>query len=71
MVLSLLGFSSYTLTIIISVIPAITVLVWLRHLASDIVIRRAGGVRAPVLAGNLLSGKSTFTPFLLRPSFHK
>lgn len=59
MVLSLLCFSSHTLTIIFGLIPAVTVLVWLRHLASDIIIRRAGGARAPVLAGNLLSGKTS------------
>ncbi|UKZ92431.1 uncharacterized protein TrAFT101_007386 [Trichoderma asperellum] len=38
----------------------ITVLVWLRHLASDIIIKRAGGARAPVLAGNLLSASKLY-----------
>lgn len=41
---------------LIGLIPIITALVWLRHRVSDIIIRRAGGARAPVLAGNLLSG---------------
>ncbi|KJZ72006.1 hypothetical protein HIM_08567 [Hirsutella minnesotensis 3608] len=30
-------------------------LVWIRHRVKDVLIRQAGGVRAPVLAGNLLT----------------
>jgi hypothetical protein len=54
----------------ISFIPVITVLVWLRHRVSDIIIRRAGGARAPVLAGNLLSGKPTSTSTLFLHPLH-
>lgn len=50
---------------VIGLIPIITVLVWLRHRVSDIIIRRAGGARAPVLAGNLLSGKLSLASLFL------
>ncbi|PON26009.1 cytochrome P450 [Trichoderma gamsii] len=45
---------------LIGLIPIITALVWLRHRVSDIIIRRAGGARAPVLAGNLLSASKLY-----------
>lgn len=38
----------------------LALLVWLRHLFVDFRIRRAGGVRAPILAGNLFSGALSF-----------
>ncbi|UKZ73397.1 hypothetical protein TrVFT333_001043 [Trichoderma virens FT-333] len=37
-----------------AIVSILTVLVWLRHLASDIRIRKAGGVRAPILAASKL-----------------
>ncbi|KAL7918615.1 cytochrome P450 [Trichoderma austrokoningii] len=60
MVLSQLCFSSNTLATVIGLVPLITILVWLRNHASDILIQRAGGVRAPVLAGNLLSASRLY-----------
>ncbi|KAK5997338.1 Cytochrome P450 52A3-B [Cladobotryum mycophilum] len=50
---SIISFHAFTTSI--SVLGVITVLVWIRHLIADIRIKRAGGVRAPVLAGNLFS----------------
>ncbi|KAH6604929.1 cytochrome p450 alkane hydroxylase [Trichoderma cornu-damae] len=55
-------FSRYALIASIGVVLVLglTVLVWLRHLASDIKIRKMGGVRAPILAGNLLSASKLY-----------
>lgn len=54
----------------IGLLPVLTVLVWLRHRVSDVIIRRVGGTRAPVLAGNLLSGKLALTSPLIHPPFY-
>lgn len=58
MLLSSLQSASFTMVASfgLAFVTILTVLVWLRHLASDIKIRKLGGVRAPILAGNLLSG---------------
>ncbi|ETR98907.1 cytochrome P450 alkane hydroxylase [Trichoderma reesei RUT C-30] len=52
--------SSYTLIASVSLVFILTLLVKLRHLASDFRIKRLGGVRAPILAGNLLSASKLY-----------
>ncbi|KAL6853262.1 cytochrome P450 [Trichoderma novae-zelandiae] len=56
----ILYLSSCTLIAGVGSVFILTVLVKLRHLASDAKIRRLGGVRAPILAGNLLSASRLY-----------
>ncbi|KAL6830448.1 cytochrome P450 [Trichoderma afarasin] len=62
MLLSSLQSASFTMVASfgLAFVTILTVLVWLRHLASDIRIRKLGGVRAPILAGNLLSASKLY-----------
>ncbi|RFU80837.1 cytochrome p450 alkane hydroxylase [Trichoderma arundinaceum] len=60
MLLSQSYYPSHVLMVGVGIVLSLTVLVWLRHLASDIKIRKLGGVRAPILAGNLLSASKLY-----------
>lgn len=53
--------SIHPLAVVPGVVCFLTLLVWVHHRVADVRIRCAGGTRAPVLAGNLISGKF-FTP---------